>query len=223
MSDLRSDPVTDPPSGDPLEGASDNPSEIRSGRGDDLHRELPETQYSRRLDGLIRAVGEKVSWVWIVLLATIVLNVIMRYVFGEGRIEFEELQWHLYAVGFLAGVAYGVESDDHVRVDFLRARLPLRMQAWIELYGLLLLLFPFVALIVYYSIPFIAYSFRAGEVSPAPGGLPLRWLIKSALLAGFVLLGLAGFSRLLRVSSYLFGSPEGLFPDAREIDRDEDS
>ncbi len=120
------------------------------------------------------------------------------------------------------GVAYGVESDDHVRVDFLRARLSLRMQAWVELYGLLLLLFPFIALILYYSVPFIEYSWRAGEVSPAPGGLPLRWLIKSALPAGFTLLGIAAFSRLLRVSSYLFDTPDAVVPMPTRADRDGD-
>lgn len=198
--------------------ATDNPSEIRASLGIDLQRVLPHTRLSTRIDGLIRGVGDAVSWVWLMLLATIVLNVTMRYVFGEGRIEFEELQWHLYAVGFLVGIAYGVESDDHVRVDFLRARLSLRMQAWVELYGLLLLLFPFVALIVYYSVSFIAYSWRAGEVSAAPGGLPLRWLIKSALLAGFALLGVAAFSRLLRVSCFLFDAPEAVDANPTRLD-----
>ncbi len=175
-----------------------------------LHDALPETRLSLRLDAMIRKIGELVSWVWVALLATIVLNVVMRYAFGEGRIEFEELQWHLYAVGFLVGVVYGVESDDHVRVDFVRSRLGLRMQAWVELYGILLLLFPFVALILHSSIPLIQYSWNAGEVSAAPGGLPFRWLIKGALFVGFALLGVAGFSRLLRVSSFLFGAPVGV-------------
>lgn len=199
---------------------SDAASNPAPNRASDLQSVLPQTRLSARLDGLIRAIGDAVSWIWLLLLATIVLNVIMRYVFGEGRIEFEELQWHLYAVGFLAGVAYGVESDAHVRVDFLRVRLSLRVQAWVELYGLLLLLFPFIALILYYSVAFIEFSWSAGEVSPAPGGLPLRWLIKTALPAGFVLLGIAAFSRLLRVSSYLFDVPDALDLRAAEIDPD---
>jgi TRAP-type mannitol/chloroaromatic compound transport system permease small subunit len=198
----------------------DTPSELIPTLASDLQNVLPHTRLSNHLDGLIRAIGNAVSWIWLVLLATIVLNVIMRYVFGEGRIEFEELQWHLYAVGFLAGISYAVESDDHVRVDFLRSRLGLRMQAWVELYGLLLLLFPFIALILIYSVSFIEYSWQAGEVSPAPGGLPMRWLIKSALFAGFALLAVAAFSRLLRVSSYLFDVPEAVASRAREIDHD---
>jgi TRAP-type mannitol/chloroaromatic compound transport system permease small subunit len=137
----------------------------------------------------------------------IVVNVVARYAFGEGRIEFEELQWHLYAVGFLVGIAAAVASDSHVRVDVLRERFRLRTRAWIELYGLLLLFLPFVALVLVYSVPFVALAFESGEVSVSAGGLPYRWVIKGALGAGFALLGLAGVSRLLRVSAFLFGAP----------------
>jgi TRAP-type mannitol/chloroaromatic compound transport system permease small subunit len=87
---------------------------------------------------------------------------------------------------------------------------------------LLLLLFPFVALILFYSVPFIHYSWLSGEVSQAPGGLGFRWLIKSALFAGFALLAVAAFSRLLRVSSYLFDAPEARVGKAAEIGREED-
>ena len=73
--------------------------------------------------------------------------------------------------------------------------------------GLLLLLFPFVALVLFYSVPFVALSFESAEVSVSPGGLPYRWAIKGALFAGFGLIGLAAFSRLLRVSALLFGAP----------------
>ncbi|MDP6980541.1 MAG: TRAP transporter small permease subunit [Myxococcota bacterium] len=178
-----------------------------------LEAQLPHTRLSRRLDSLVTRIGDAVSWLWIVLLATIVTNVVMRYVFGEGRIEFEELQWHLYAIGFLSALSYGVVTDDHVRVDFARARMDVRVQAWVELYGILLLLFPFVVLVLHYAVPFIAYSWQTGEVSQAPGGLPYRWFIKGVLFAGFALLGLSAWSRLCRVWSFLFGTPPALPED----------
>ncbi len=168
--------------------------------------DLPETRLSRSLDGLVRRLGDAASWLWIVLLAVVVLNVVLRYLFGEGRIEFEEIQWHLYATGFLIALGYAVESDDHIRVDFLRDRFPPRLRAWFELYGILILLLPFVSLVLFYTIPFIAHSFAQGEVSAAPGGLAYRWAIKSMLFVGFGLLGLAAVSRLARVGAFLFGS-----------------
>ena len=181
------------------------------------HLELPHTPLSRGLDAFVRRAGQWVSWVWLVLLAVVVLNVTLRYVFGAGRIEFEELQWHLYAVGFLAGLSWCVEADAHVRVDFLRERMRPRLQAWIELYGILLLQLPFVALVANFALPFVADSLGRGEISPSPGGLPMRWLVKAALLAGFVLLGLASVARLSRVASFLFASSgRGAAPPEQE-------
>ena len=69
-----------------------------------VHDELPDTVLSRRIDALLTLIGHSVSWLWLVLLATIILNVVLRYVFGEGRIEFEEFQWHLYSTGFLLAI-----------------------------------------------------------------------------------------------------------------------
>ena len=182
------------------------------------HLPLPETAISRRLDSWIRRIGDAASWIWIGLIGVVVSNVVLRYAFGEGRIEFEELQWHLYATGFLAALSYAVESDDHVRVDFLHARFSARLQAWVELYGITLLLFPFTVLVLVHAAPFIVHSFTLGEVSAAPGGLPLRWLMKSTLFAGFALLGLAALSRLLRVAAFLFGARPASGAAAETVD-----
>jgi TRAP-type mannitol/chloroaromatic compound transport system permease small subunit len=168
--------------------------------------ELPQPPLARALDRAVRSVGDAVSWIWVLLLLTIVANVTLRYVFGSGRIEFEELQWHLYSVGFLCGLSYCVESDSHVRVDVLRERFTTRTRAWIDLYGILLLLLPFVALVIVYGAPFAFEAFERSEVSQSPGGLPHRWAIKAMLPLGFALLGLSAISRLLRVGSVLFGA-----------------
>lgn len=165
----------------------------------------PHTAFSRWVDRCVNKIGEWVSWLWLVLLVVIVLNVVMRYLLGEGRIEFEEIQWHLYAIGFLLGLSYAHSNDAHIRVDVVRARLSPRHQAWIELYGILLLFLPFTLLVLYFSVPFIQYSYSTGEVSGAPGGLPYRWVIKSFLWIGFALLLLSGIARLSRVWRYLFG------------------
>ncbi len=83
---------------------------------------LPATRLSRALDALIEGIGKAVSWLWVVLIAIIVVNVVMRYAFGLGLIVFEELQWHIYAVGFMIGLSFGVVGDRHVRIDALADR-----------------------------------------------------------------------------------------------------
>ncbi len=176
------------------------------------HTELPQTRLSEAIDPWIRRVGEIFSWVWIVLVAVITVNVIMRYILGKGLVQFEELQWHLYAIGFMLGLAYCLESDDHVRIDVLSEKWSLTTVTWIELYGIVLLLIPFLAIVLWYSAPFIAYSFRISEVSEAPGGLPFRWAIKAVMFIAFALLALATVARLSRVLSQLFGAPRAIRP-----------
>jgi len=169
---------------------------------------LPHTPLSRRIDVMLDLVGKTTSWIWLVLLGVIVVNVSARHLFSSGRVEFEELQWHLYSIGFLLGMSYAYQADSHIRVDVLHERMSLRTQAWIELYGILLFLLPFVVLIIYYSIPFVRSSWQLSEVSQAPGGLPYRWFIKAALPLCITLLLLAVLSRFSRVWSALFGQAE---------------
>lgn len=168
------------------------------------HTELPETFISKPIDQAIRTIGHLFAWTWVALMAVIIINVLMRYLFSEGRVEFEELQWHLYAIGWLIGLSYCFVADDHVRVDLIHDQMSLRTQAWIELLGILFLLTPFIAIVLWYAIPFITYSWELGEVSEAPGGLPYRWAIKAVLFIGFALLALAVVSRLSRVIALLF-------------------
>ena len=165
---------------------------------------LPHTYLSRRIDNFVQRIGQTLSYIWLALLFVIVINVLMRYLFSEGRIELEELQWHLYSVGFLLGMSYAYQADVHIRVDVLHERLSPQLRAWIELYGILLFLIPFIALILIYSVQFVSSSFGVGEVSPLPGGLPYRWVIKAILPLGFALLLLTVFARLIRVWYFLF-------------------
>lgn len=169
--------------------------------------DLPNTGFSRAVDPWLVGIGRCASWLWLLLLAVIVLNVVLRYAFGEGRIEFEEIQWHIYATGFLLGLGPALKDDAHVRVDVLHERFGPTLKAWLELYGIILLLLPFIALMLIFAVPFVAASHALGEVSVSPGGLPYRWAIKAMLPLGFALLLLAALSRLTKVWAYLFRNP----------------
>ena len=66
---------------------------------------LPDTAFSRRIDALIRGLGGGLGIIWLALIVVIMVNVVCRYFFSEGFIQLEELQWHLYATGFLLGLS----------------------------------------------------------------------------------------------------------------------
>ena len=136
---------------------------------------------------------------FVILVAVILINVILRYVFRNGMIELEELQWHLYAIGWLVGLSSTYVVDGHVRVDVLTDKLGYKKRLWFEFFGILFLFLPFVILVFIYSIPFFELSWVSNERSTSANGLPARWFVKGFLVFGFFLLLLAGISRLTRV------------------------
>jgi TRAP-type mannitol/chloroaromatic compound transport system permease small subunit len=160
---------------------------------------------ARRIEARLDWLAGCISWIWLALIALIVLTVVLRYVFGAGRIDLEELQWHFYAVGFLSGLFACAAHDRHVRVDVFRERMSPRTRAWVDLYGILLLQIPFLALVLWSAVPFVIESFIVNEQSASAGGLAYRWILKAFLPISIVLLAIATSTRLLRVLDALFG------------------
>lgn len=175
----------------------------------------PRTLVSDVLEGIVEFFGKYSSLLWVVLMLLIVGNVLMRYILGVNIIALEELQWHLYAVGFMLGLSYCILHDGHVRVDVLAEHLQPRTRATIEIIGILVLLLPFCYFILYYAWPFVERSYRINEVSAAPAGLPMRWLIKSVILIAFSLMAMAAIARLIRAFSFLTGFPRERKPSSK--------
>jgi len=173
-------------------------------------RMLPRTRLSNVIDHFILRVGHLASWIWVLLIAGIVVNVTLRYVFGRATVWLEELQLYFYAIGFILGLSYALTYDRHVRVDALAERWSPRVRAWVELIGMLVLLLPFSAAILVEAVPYVLTSIELNESSAAPGGLPYTWILKSFIVWGFVLIFLAALSRTLRCTALLFDKPRAL-------------
>lgn len=176
---------------------------------------LPPCPPADAIERAVHAVGLVFAFVWLLLVFVTVTAVAERYappvtaamaaIFGNNPgTALTELQWHLYAAGFLVGLSFAMVRGAHVRVDVLAERLPLRAKAWIEFLGTLLFLGPFVVFVLLYAVPFVERSWRLNEISPSPGGLGARWIIKSFLVIGFGLLAAAALARLLRLANDLF-------------------
>jgi len=162
-----------------------------------------------RVEATLDRITAAVSWVWLALISVIVVAVVLRHVFGIGLIELEELQWHLYAVGFLFGIVGCATHDRHVRVDVIRERLSPRTNDWVDLYGILLFQIPLVVLVLWSALPLAVESFATAEKSASAGGLPFRWILRAVLPLSFALLGVASGLRLIEVARRLFGeSPD---------------
>ena len=145
-----------------------------------------------RLEQFFDRFSDVMGWIAGALNLAMLLNVfydaIMRYFFSSGSIALQEMEWHLFAMVFLFGIAYALKEDGHVRVDVLYERFSPRWKAIVNIGGTVLLLLPLSVMVVEGSVWYVQEAFNSGEVSGDPGGLPYRWLIKLVIPASFVFL-----------------------------------
>ncbi len=163
--------------------------------------------YIRGVDRLNQKIGVFVSWLTTLLVLVVCYDVFTRYVMNNSMVAVQELQWHMFSVIFLIGAAFTLKENGHVRVDVFYARLSPRGQALVDLVGCLLFLIPFSLLVIYTSKTFVMMSWSIGEISPDPGGLPARYLLKAMIPAGFVLVLLQGIAMALRSFLVLTNRP----------------
>lgn len=164
----------------------------------DANTSGPELPLADAIDRLLLRLGHAVAWLFLLLMLVILAQVTLRRGFSAGQIALEELQWHLYAIGVLIGAVYAQASNSHVRVDVLHAHFSRAWQYRIEILGMLVLLLPFLGVILFHGIELVQESWRIGERSLAPAGLPWRWLIKSMIPLTAVLLIVAALNRIYR-------------------------
>jgi len=144
------------------------------------------------------ALGKISAVLFLILLVNVFFDVIMRYMFNDVSIGMQELEWHLYAAIFMLAIPYALYKEGHVRVDIIYDNLPVRKQAWIDLFGTLILLIPFCILVTKYGIDFTIESYKLGEGSGDPGGLPYRWIIKSVIPFAFIAITISGLGLILK-------------------------
>ncbi len=173
------------------------------------------------VERLVIRIGELAAWLIIPLIAVIMYDVVSRkfqfvqqWVLSTPLYDFisptklQELEWHLHAVLFLLVFGYGYFRNVHVRIDLIREGLSTRKQAWVELSGLIVFALPYLLVMTYVGWFFVTKSFWQGEGSDALTGIPHRWVIKSFLLFGLVLLLGAILSTIIRLVAFLFGVPD---------------
>ncbi|MCP4980310.1 MAG: TRAP transporter small permease subunit [Gammaproteobacteria bacterium] len=156
------------------------------------------------LNGIVQKIAEITAWLNVVLIGAILTSILWRYGFHNALVFLEELIWHIYAVAFMFGIAYGITIDSHVRVDLIHMNLSRRKQHVIEILGIAFLMLPCLWIVFDHSLSWVADSYRVDEHSSAPTGLPHRWIIKSFLPMSFALMIIATVSRLIQETLLLF-------------------
>ncbi|MDK2777363.1 MAG: TRAP transporter small permease subunit [Pseudomonadota bacterium] len=137
------------------------------------------------------------SILFLLMLANVFIDVLLRYVFNNVSIAMQEMEWHLYAAMFMLGVPYALRTESHVRVDLIYEGLSVKKKALIDMIGGIALLLPFCLLVGWYGIDFTYEAFDLGEGSGDPGGLPYRWIIKAVIPFAFFATSVSGIGMIL--------------------------
>ena len=165
-------------------------------------------------DGVSTIVGDAARWLALALVIVTATVVIQRYVFGFASTKLQESIIYLHALLFLLASGSTLLADGHVRVDIIYSKLSERGKAWTDMIGTYIALFPMALLILWVSTPYINASWRILERSRESDGLPLVFMLKTAIPVFAVLMILQGVSMALRAALTLSGK------DAPPLHRD---
>ncbi|MGM3389885.1 TRAP transporter small permease subunit [Stutzerimonas stutzeri] len=150
-----------------------------------------------RLEQLVETLGSLARACLLLLVLLVSANVLIRYGFDISPVALQELEWFLISPIAMLGISYVLKHRADVRVDFIYERFQARTRAAVDLFSALAtcLIGAFLAWACWH---YMMQSYRIGEGSPDPGGLPHRYLIKAFLPLGFALFGLQGIADSLR-------------------------
>lgn len=151
-----------------------------------------------RIEWVIDRIGQAASLLALVIIVLMACNVLLRYSLSLGTVWAQELEWHLLAALILFGMSYALLRGDNVRVDIFYSKYSPQTKRWVDIASAILTMAIAVIMVVL-SWKYVGQSYAIAEKSPDPGGIAMRWLLKSLLPLGYGLLFLQSFGALLKL------------------------
>lgn len=148
-------------------------------------------------DRLMVRIANVFAWIFPILMAAIVTQVVIRKL-GFNQAWLDELQWWMYGVAMLVGFGYSITTNSHVRVDILHQGYSDAKKAKIEVFALGWLLIPFMVMMTDILCHYAWSSITALEGSDSPNGLHRLYLLKSSLPVLFAAAIIAAVAALYR-------------------------
>jgi TRAP-type mannitol/chloroaromatic compound transport system permease small subunit len=157
------------------------------------------------IDRAIAAIGRTAAWCCLYVVLAEFAVVFMRYALGIGSIKLQESVLYAHAGLFMLAAAWTLQVEGHVRVDIFYAELRPRARALVDLFGALVFLLPFAAVLGVLSIPYVQRSWAILEHSREASGLPFVYLLKTLIPVFALLIFLQGVAQAMRAALTLHG------------------
>ena len=166
---------------------------------------------SRLIDRITEAIGKSVMWMILIAILVSAINAIVRKLFNMSSNAWLELQWYLFGAAFLLASAYTLKQNEHIRIDIFYGTRTRRTQRWIDLFGHVFFLLPFVLLMTWMLVPYAWDAIKSGQISTNAGGLVI-WPARALLLGGFALLVAQAISEIIKKIAVMRGIIEDPTP-----------
>jgi len=166
------------------------------------------TKIADTIDAINNTIGRCVSWLTFFMAIVMFATVILRYVFNMGWIWMQESVMFMHGFVFMLAAGYTLLAEEHVRIDIFYRPMKEKQKAIVNIIGTVFLLFPTCYLIFYFGYPYVSDSWSVFEDSKEAGGLPGVFLLKSAIIAFPVLVGMQGIAKLIRAVTTLINSQQ---------------
>jgi TRAP-type mannitol/chloroaromatic compound transport system permease small subunit len=143
------------------------------------------------------------------LVLAMVFEVVSRYAFSAPTFWAFELSYMMMGAIFLLGLSYALRVGQHVNVDFIHQRLPVRMVATIDAVGYAVLT-GMLGWMLTVLVENAVDVYRSGEVSGLSAWNPQIWPYRVVYAVGFALFALQSFAKFLENVLVAVGrAPEG--------------
>jgi TRAP-type mannitol/chloroaromatic compound transport system permease small subunit len=159
-----------------------------------------------QIDDWNARIGRAVSWLSLILVVWVTVDVILRYLLNWSRVWMMEVETYLFSTLFLLSSAWAWQNDKHVRVDIFYQKMSPRRRDWTNWWGTTVLLLPWTWILMQVGWQYFMMSWTIGEGSSQSGGLGGVYVLKGIFLLAFVLLFLQAVARWIQLSVTLFTS-----------------
>lgn len=150
------------------------------------------------IDGISTWLGKAASWLIILLMTVVCVEVFKRYILNAPTSWIFDLNNMLYGSLFMLCGAYTLAQNAHVRGDFLYSSMRPRTQAALDLMLYIVFFLPGIAALVYAGYGYAADSWRIAEHSNVTADGPPIYHFKSIIPIAGALIMLQGVAEIVR-------------------------
>jgi TRAP-type mannitol/chloroaromatic compound transport system permease small subunit len=150
------------------------------------------------IDRFTVGCGKVICWLILPMVISLVYEVFARYLFTAPTIWANDISTMLYGIFWMAGAAFALQGQLHIRTDFLYEKWSTRTKGIVDAILYLSLYFPGLVIFLWIGWEYAWRSFLFGERIISSPWMPIIWPVKMTIPIATVLLLIQGVSELLK-------------------------